>query len=109
MAKNLPRTFEKSILYQHFIAVTSVYAKGQRISWHFSAEHTDLNVLREFMNAFKKVHGTMKLGIHRMSTNSTDWSSVTEKDLFFKDMVVTQVHPFFLAQQLKTTSISNNE
>lgn len=75
-------------MYQHFIAVTSVYSKGHRIAWHFSAEQTDLHVIREFMNAFKKVHGSLKLGIHRMSTDSMDWSSVTEKDLFFKDMIV---------------------
>ena len=83
-------------MYQHFIAVTSVYSKGQRIAWHFSSEHTDLNVIRDFMNAFKKVHGSMKLGIHRMSTNSMDWSSITERDLFFKDMIVIKDRDEFI-------------
>ena len=75
-------------MYQHFIAVTSVYSKGLRIAWHTSAEQIDNKTLTNFMNSFKKAHGSMKLGIHRMSTNSMDWSSITERDLFFKDMLV---------------------
>lgn len=75
-------------MYKHFIAVTSVYSEGKRIAWHWSAENLDLSVLRDFRDAFKKVHGTTKLGIHRMMTDSQDWSSIVEKDLFFKDIVV---------------------
>lgn len=38
----------------------------------------------------------MKLSIHRMSTNSMDWSSITEKDLFFKDKVVIENRDEFI-------------
>ena len=90
-------------MYQHFIAVTSVYSQGIRIAWHFCAERTDINMIREFMDAFKKVHGSTKLGIHRMKTDSTDWSSIIEKDLFFKDMTVIRDRDEFirLAQATK--------
>lgn len=60
-------------MYQHFIAITSVYSKGQRIAWHVSSEQIDLHVIRNFMNDFKQAHGFMKLGIHRMSTNSDEF------------------------------------
>lgn len=75
-------------MYNHFIAVTSVYSEGKRIAWHWSAEKIDLNILRDFMDSFKKVHGSTKLGIHRMITDSKDWDSITKKDLFFKDILV---------------------
>ncbi|MEK5039211.1 hypothetical protein [Sporosarcina sp. FSL K6-3457] len=40
------------------------------------------------MDSFKKVHGSTKLGIHRMTTDSKEWDSITKKDLFFKDILV---------------------
>lgn len=85
-------------MYQHFIAITSVYTKGIRIAWHYRAEQLDLEVIQSFTKAFKKTHGSMKLGVHRLRTNSPEWSSVVEKDLFFKNVVVTVDYYEFIQQ-----------
>lgn len=85
-------------MYQHFIAITSVYTKGIRIAWHYRAEQLDLEVIQAFTKAFKQAHGSMKLGIHRLRTDSPEWSSVVEKDLFFKNVVVTVDYYEFIQQ-----------
>lgn len=85
-------------MYHHFIAITSVYTKGIRIAWHYRAEQLDLEVIQAFTKAFKKAHGSMKLGVHRLRTDSSEWSSVVEKDFFFKNVVVTTDYHEFIQQ-----------
>ena len=85
-------------MYQHFIAITSIYIKGTRIAWHYCAEQLDLEVIQAFTKAFKQAHGSIKLGVHQLRTDSPEWSSVVEKELFFKNVVVTVDYYEFIQQ-----------
>lgn len=83
-------------MYQHFIAITSVYTKGMRIAWHYCAEQLDLEVIQAFTKAFKQAHGYMKLGVHQLRTDSPEWSSVVESDPFFENVTVTTDYHEFI-------------
>lgn len=48
------------------------------------------------VSEFIKVHDLVRLCIHRMSTNSLNWSSITMKDFFFKNMIVIEDHDEFI-------------
>jgi uncharacterized phage-associated protein len=75
----------------HFIAIMSHYRKGQRIGWHYSSEdRLDKEIIQEFFAKVKKKCGDVHFGIHKMSTPSTTWDSVVEKDSFFADVIVTK-------------------
>lgn len=75
----------------HFIAIASSYSKGQRIGWHYtSEERLDLGVIKNFMKSIEEECGSPQLAIHKLSTNSLEFSSVVEKDKFFEDVVVTK-------------------
>lgn len=85
-------------MYQHHIAITSVYTKGIRIAWHYRAEQLDLEVIQTFTKAFKKAHGSMKLGVHRLRTDSPEWSSIVESDPFFENVIMTTDYHEFIEQ-----------
>lgn len=75
----------------HFIAIASSYSEGQRIGWHYtSEERLDLGVIKNFMQIIEEECGTPQLAIHKLSTDSTEFSSVVEKDKFFEDVVLTK-------------------
>ncbi|WP_062052373.1 Panacea domain-containing protein [Bacillus sp. JCM 19034] len=75
----------------HFIAILSHYKSGARIGWHYAAENNlDKEKIQEFYSIFKKCCGDIQIGIHKLSTDSLDWSSVANKDSFFKDVIVTK-------------------
>ncbi|MEW4368646.1 Panacea domain-containing protein [Paenibacillus kandeliae] len=75
----------------HFIAILNNYTKGMRIAWHYASEEKlDKNRIKVFMKKVEQKCGDVQLGIHKLSTQSMDWSSVVEKDSFFSDVLVTR-------------------
>lgn len=74
----------------HIIAIVSDYTSGVRIGWHY-AEELKLNkkTILEFTNKVKEKCGDVQLALHKLSTDSTSWSSVVEKDAFFDDVVIS--------------------
>ena len=85
------------MMFKHFIAIASVYSKGVRIAWHYSEETFDNDVMKAFLKRFKRKHGDLQLGIHRISTSSPDWSSVVEADTYFKEVILVQDQDDFIA------------
>lgn len=77
-------------MFKHFIAISSVYSRGVRIAWHYSEAHFDNKVMKDFLKQFKKKHGDLQLGIHRISTPSPDWESVVEADAYFKETILVK-------------------
>lgn len=75
-------------MYKHFIAIASLYTRGIRVAWHYSAEKIDPTTVQEFLRNLKKKHGDIKLGVHKIVTNSPDWDSVIESDSYFKEIIV---------------------
>ncbi|WP_436871302.1 Panacea domain-containing protein [Bacillus safensis] len=74
----------------HFIAIISDFSGGRRIGWHYSSEdRLDKEYISEFFETVKKKCGKVQFGIHKLSTDSTSWESVTKKDSFFGDVAVT--------------------
>ncbi|WP_088005585.1 Panacea domain-containing protein [Indiicoccus explosivorum] len=76
-------------MYKHFIAITSLYSKGIRFAWHYSAEKVDSTLIQEFLGQLKRKNGDIKLGIHKLTTESPEWESVVKSDSYFKDLLVT--------------------
>jgi len=74
----------------HFIAIASDYTSGIRIGWHYSDEkRLNTNKIQSFMKTVKQKCGDIPLAIHKLSTESTEWQSVVDKDSFFEDVVIT--------------------
>ncbi|MCY7542159.1 DUF4065 domain-containing protein [Bacillus safensis] len=74
----------------HFIAIISDFSGGRRIGWHYSSEERlDKDYISEFFETVKEKCGKVQFGIHKLSTDSTSWKSVTQKDSFFSDVAVT--------------------
>jgi uncharacterized phage-associated protein len=83
----------------HFIAISSDYVKGQRIGWHYASEaKLDKGRIQNFMQEVEQRCGDTQLGIHKLSTDSTDFESVIEKDSFFEDVVTTKSEKYFIKQ-----------
>lgn len=75
----------------HFIAVTSHYTTGKRIGWIYSNEDKlEKEVIQEFLKRFKRKCGDLQLGVHKLSTDSTEIESVIRKDSFFEDVIFTR-------------------
>ncbi|MCC3358962.1 Panacea domain-containing protein [Bacillus sp. REN16] len=75
----------------HYIIIVSDYAGGRRVGWHYSSDaRLDKDYIETSLKKVKKYCGPVQYGIHKLSTDSTDWDSVVEKDSFFKDIFVTQ-------------------
>lgn len=73
----------------HYIAIASVFNKGQRVAWHYSSERKlNKDKILSFLEKSSTFNNT-QFGIHKLSTNSTEWESVYEKDSFFRDILVT--------------------
>ncbi|MDN8592007.1 DUF4065 domain-containing protein [Paenibacillus sp. 11B] len=82
----------------HFVAILSDYIGGQRVGWHYASEgKLDREIVAEFMNKVEKC-GHTTLGIHKLSTDSISWTSVVEKDSFFKDVLVSEDMEVFIRQ-----------
>lgn len=93
----------------HFIAITSQYQKGFRVGWHYSSEgQLDATLIRTFLRKVREKCGEIELGIHKLSTDSTDLKSVINKDRFFKDVLFTEdMDDFidFVASDQKLTAL----
>lgn len=77
-------------MYKHFIAIASLYTKGIRVAFHYSSEKIDPVVVQGFLSNLKKKHGDVKLGIHKIVTDSPEWESVIESDSYFKGVIVVK-------------------
>ncbi|MFB0828009.1 Panacea domain-containing protein [Brevibacillus laterosporus] len=82
----------------HFVAITSNYAEGSRVGWHYASEdRIDKTIIKDFMEKIERTSHNTQLGIHKLSTNSIDWRSVVEKDSFFNDVIITKDIDKFIA------------
>ncbi len=91
----------------HFIAIVSDYTQGLRIGWHYSSEEKlDKNYINQFLSQVKKKCGDAKLAVHKLSTDSKSWSSVVEKDTFFKDIFITKDAEEFVSLVTKDQQLS---
>lgn len=74
----------------HYIAIASGFQRGQRVAWHYpSEEKLDQERISSFIKKSLE-YDSAQFGIHKLSTSSTKWSSVVEKDSFFADILATQ-------------------
>lgn len=81
----------------HFVAIMSNYHRGARIGWHYSApDKLDKELINTFFAKVKKKCGDVHFGIHKLSTDSLLWDSVTEKDDFFSDVIATKEMDTFI-------------
>lgn len=83
-------------MIKHFIAISSLYSKGERIAWHYASEKLDSKLIQDFMNSLYKKHGDIQMGIHRLTTNSTDWESVVSADDYFSGLDVVENYEDFI-------------
>lgn len=75
----------------HFLAILSDFSGGRRFGWHYSSEtRLDTEKIKLFMRRVKDECGDVQFGIHKISTESTSWESVIEKDSFFADVIITE-------------------
>ena len=79
------------------------------MAYHVSSKELDLKKIRKFLNDFKKSHSHISLGLHRLATNSSDWNSIIEQDLFFKDMTVTEDADVFIKMTEADHGLDTNE
>lgn len=83
----------------HFVAISSDYVTGQRIGWHYASEtRLDKERIQNFIQEVERRCGDAQLGIHKLSTESTDFDSVIKKDSFFEDVVTTKSEECFIEQ-----------
>lgn len=81
----------------HFIAIASDYEGGRRIGWHYASnEIIKKEVIQDFLNQSEDSLGSVDFGIHKLSTDSTSWLSVIEKDSFFEDVYIIEDVKTFL-------------
>ncbi|MED1404270.1 DUF4065 domain-containing protein [Bacillus mycoides] len=91
----------------HFIAVMSHYSHGRRIAWHYSADsRLDKEFIQSFFSRVDRQCGEVQLGIHKLSTESTSWDSVVQKDSFFKDVYRTQDIDTFIGMVIRDQELS---
>ncbi|WP_165329061.1 Panacea domain-containing protein [Streptococcus tangpeifui] len=75
-------------MVQHIIAIASSYRLGKRIAWHYTADVISKDVLTELRDKTDRLLGRPDYVIHKLTTDSKDWSSVVNKDSFFADLEV---------------------
>ncbi|MFP3509835.1 DUF4065 domain-containing protein [Peribacillus sp. SIMBA_075] len=94
----------------HFIAIMSSYHQGMRVGWHYSTEDKlDKEIINHFFAKVKKACGEVHFGLHKLSTSSTAWESVTEKDEFFADVAVTDDVDTFVNYVANDQTLSAND
>lgn len=71
-------------MFQHIILITSSYILGKRVGWHYSSEIIGTDVMKEIQEKAKDSIGAL----HQLTTNSSEWTSVIEKDSFFEDVFI---------------------
>lgn len=93
-------------MIQHIIAIASSYKLGKRIAWHYADKQIDYSILEEVSEKTKQVLGKPDYVIHKLSTDSKDWSSVVIKDSFFEDYLVFDDLDEFLAVILADKTVT---
>lgn len=75
------------MMYHHFILLHSDYSMGQRIAYHkFDKSLDDIEHFEKVLSELNNKFPHLTFGFHHIQTNSSDWSSVYEYDMFFKDV-----------------------
>lgn len=93
-------------MVKHFIAISSLYSKGFRIAWHYSADKYDQVVVQDFLNRVNKKFGDIQLGVHVINTDSVSWASVENSDSYFKDIIVLKDQEDFISHISRDQSLS---
>lgn len=83
-------------MIQHIIAISTSYVLGIRIAWHYADNKISPSVLQKLSKKTKSILGSPEYSIHKLNTDSKSWSSVIEKDSFFKDLTVFESLDDFL-------------
>lgn len=90
----------------HFVAVYSDYVAGKRYGWHYrSTGKLEKGKIQLFMKKVEQI-GDIKLGIHKLSTESKSWESVVKKDSFFEDVIITDKMKTFIKQITSSKELS---
>ncbi|GAA0414958.1 hypothetical protein GCM10008934_02280 [Virgibacillus salarius] len=74
-------------MYHHFILLHSDYSQGRRIAFHRC--DTSIDGIEEFSQItsdLKQNFPYLSFGFHHLQTDSKDWRSVFEYDMFFKNV-----------------------
>lgn len=73
----------------HYIIMSSSYSKGKRIALDYIADDDRYIKLKEVISRITENCGKdVSVSTHFVQTDSESWSSVVEKDYFFKDVEV---------------------
>lgn len=85
-------------LIKHFIITSSSYSNGQRIALHYVIdEYMDADMLTGLVRTIKDMCGkTVSISTHYLETESSDWSSISEKDSFFEKIYVVETMDEFV-------------
>lgn len=82
----------------HFIAISSYYAGGTRIGWHYASNtQLDKKIINQFLEDSELQLGKAEFGIHKLVTEDTSWESVIKKDSFFKDVLIQEDKEMFIS------------
>lgn len=74
-------------MYHHFILVHSDYSNGQRIALHkWDKSIEGIKYLGEILDELNRKFPHLTFSFHHLQTDSNDWESVFEYDMFFKDV-----------------------
>lgn len=74
-------------MYHHFILLHSDYNEGRRIAYH--QVDTSIKELDNFFLSVDYLKGKfphLSFGFHHLQTESKDWQSIVEYDMFFNDV-----------------------
>lgn len=79
-------------MIKHFMILSSSYSTGTRIAMHYIVdEQMNPEMLTAEVKKIKEFCGeTVSISTHYVETDSTDWSSVIEKDGFFEGVHVVE-------------------
>ena len=85
-------------MIRHIIFIASSYRLGKQIAWHYAAEEISQTDLKHLSVLTKERLGKPNFAIHKLSTESTEWSSVVEKDSFFAPFEIYDSFEEFLEE-----------
>lgn len=93
-------------MINHFIILSSSYTTGKRIALDYIIKDSKDDVIFAIKKIKEKCGYDVSFSTHSIITEKTDWSSVIESDLFFKDVeVIDDLDEFInLINQSRTLS-----
>lgn len=93
--------------YSHFIMISSSYVEGKRIAFHLSAAgEIGSGLIDSLIDRYEQELKHFNVGVHLLTTSSSTWKSVVEKDSFFQDILCTQKFDSFIEMERKDEHIS---